>query len=154
MTTNQTFSAPPEVLGALRLLGIPDTQCFTDFKQIWKAIEQNFAVVLPVTITNVTVGPTQPLDTERNNVWFRTTNGGTFIGIYMFSDGTWRQFFPVPNSIYLISGDSRTPPDGYITTEDSASLDAAQRTFLKDNFWHQNASLLYYDIFTVVQAPF
>lgn len=150
--SQESSSVPTVVMGSLKLLGLPDTQCFKSFTEIWKAIEDNFAVILPTSITNVVVSNIQPLDTQRDAVWFRLSNGGTFIGIYMFSDGAWRQVFPVPQTVYTVYGDSRNPPAGYILTDDSGALTLAQRTHLKAE-WLQDPSLLFYSIFTVVSAP-
>ena len=134
----------------LSIKGLPDLTCFKSFADLLLALPNFLTVEIPDNITNVTVSNIQPLDTERDHVWFRFSNGGTFIGIYLFTDGSWKQFFPVPQSVYTVYGNSDFPPEGYITTEDSGSLTSDQKEFFKAQ-WHFTGSI--FDVFTVVPEP-
>ena len=140
------------VLVPIKIQGLPDTACFTDFNDLLRQLTNYLVAEVPLSITNVIISNVQPLDTQRDAVWFRRSIGGTFLGIYLYSEGTWQQFFPVPDQIITVYGDSRTPPEGYITTEDSARLTADQKLHLKAT-WLQDISANFYTIYTVVPAP-
>lgn len=140
-------------MGALKLTGLIDNlDCYTSIQQLLRDFPKLFDVELPAGISNVIVSNQEPTATQRSAVWFRMSNGGTFIGIYLFSSGAWRQFFPVPQTLYRIYGDSREPPFGYILASDSAALTSEQIDFLELQ-WHRHSSDDYWDIFDVVQAP-
>ncbi len=137
---------------SLVITNLPDTACFTTFGDLLRALPDFLKVVIPTNITNVVVSKTQPLDTQRDNVWFRFSNGGVFMGIYLFSEGTWRQFFPAPNAIYQVAGDSRDPPAGYILASDANFLSSTQIAHLQA-FWLLDPTGNFYTLFDVVPAP-
>lgn len=138
------------VKGALKLLTNPDLECFTSFKEFVTQIPKLFGVEIPGTITNVIISNIEPNDTQRDSVWFRKSNGGTFLGIYLYSDGAWRQFFPVPRQVYRIAGgDSREVPEGFILTDDAGYLTVAEKDHLRLD-WLRDPTDTYYVIFDVV----
>lgn len=141
------------VLGALKLTGLIDNlECYTSIQQLLRDFPKLFSVEVPSSITNVIVSNQQPTATQRDAVWFRRSNGGVFIGIYLFSEGTWRQFFPVPKTLYRLYGDSREPPFGYILASDSAALTSEQVAFLETQ-WHRDPTDTYWDIYDAIVAP-
>ena len=141
------------ISGSLKLADLPDLFCFTSWPEFLKALPDLLTVEIPAGLTNVVITNVQPNDTQRDFVWFRMSNGGSFIGIYLFSAGKWTQFFPVPLAIYHVAGgDSRTPPDGYILTEDASYLTANERAKIRET-WLLDVTNTYYTIFDMVVAP-
>lgn len=142
-----------ELINAVKLGGLTDLQCFKSFGEFVQALTDSMILEIPTDITNVVVGNIEPTDTQRTAVWFRKSNGGTFIGIYLYSDGAWRQFFPVPKQVYKLAGaDSRNVPEGFILASDSSRLTAAQKTKLQEE-WLKDPTDTYYVIFHVVPIP-
>ena len=140
------------VEGTIELVNVPDTACYTSFANLLRDLQNYIQVRVPKSVTNVVVSNVQPLDTQRNSVWFRQSNGGVFMGIYLYSNGSWQQFFPVPRSIYRVSGDSRNPPEGFITTDDANFLTSDQKDFLRAT-WMPDPTAQFYIIYDVVPAP-
>jgi len=105
--------------GKLVLQNLPDLFCFTDAKDFLTQLPNLLGVEVPADITNVIVSNTQPLDSQTTDVWFRISNSGSFMGIYVFSQGQWRAVFPYPNGVYWMYGDSRTVPEGYALIDSS-----------------------------------
>lgn len=143
------------VTGAWKLVGLPDTACFTSFKDLLLALQAFSVLEIPKTITNVVVSNVQPLDSQRNYVWFRTGSSGHFIGIYVYSDGKWVQVFRAPQEIIRIGGigaDSRTPPPGYqLIDSDNAGFTSAQVSFIQSG-WHKDPTNTFWDVFDVTWA--
>lgn len=140
----------PDINGALKLLGLPDLACFKSFKDFLAALPSMYAVVIPDSITNVTISNIQPLDSESDHVWFRMSNGGDFIGIYLFSNGSWQQRYPAPGEVSWIVGDSNNPPPGFILTDDAPWISSPIKNDLKA-FWRPTGSGPW-NFFTVVPA--
>lgn len=143
------------VRGAVKLDGFIEDNCFTSWKDFIAKLPGMLALELPANVTNVTVGNQQPTDSERDNLWFRKDNAGSFLGIYIYATGAWRQIYPVPGQFTLIVGDSRTPPDGYTVTDDLTNLSDPQKAVLR-RAWHVGGTTpaVWYDIFTVQYTGF
>lgn len=138
-------------LAEVHVKGLIDDTCFSSFQEFILALPQYLQVLIPSTVTNVSVSNIQPLDTQRDYVWFRRSNGGVFIGIYVYSEGGWIQVFPVPGSVTRVAGgDSRNPPDGYISAED-ANLPSDQINHLMAS-WLLDPTNTFYVIYDVVPA--
>lgn len=110
---------PDVVEGSLKLRGLPDVACFTSFIEFLRAIPDYYGVEIPNSITNVVVSNIEPLDTQRDYIWFRRSNGGTFLGIYVYASGSWKQVAPAPQQVFWMYGDSRNVPDGYILVDNN-----------------------------------
>lgn len=117
----------------LTITGIPDNLCFEGtFAEAIKAVLEKVYVLIPNTITNVVVSSTTPSDAQRSYVWFRLSNGGDFLGIYIFASGDWRQISPVPNALSWVYGDSDSPPAGYVVANSTDSpLTVAEKAHLE-----------------------
>lgn len=106
-------------LADLKLVGLPQGYCFESIEQLLKTIEEYFKAVVPGTVTNVVVGPNEPLSTQRTFLWVRQSNSGTFSGFYVFNGTNWVQIYPVPGisgnagQLFRINGDSANPPSGF-----------------------------------------
>lgn len=139
------------VSAPLAIRGDPSTACFTNIGEFIESLPNFLIAQIPTSITNVIISNIQPLDSERNTIWFRLNNAGTFIGIYVFSDGTWIQMFPPPQGVFGMYGDSRDVPKGYVLAdEDNAALPPGVGLFLKQS-WKLSGSGDYYVYF---QATF
>lgn len=137
------------VYGTLQPIGTPDTYCFESAQQFYESIAKNFKPAFSRSITNVVISNVEPTDEERQSLWIRLSNGGQYIGEYIFSGSTWKQISPVPNGVFRMYGDSRNIPTGYaLADENNPQLTAAQGTFLKGT-WHLDPTGTYYDIFDV-----
>lgn len=139
--------------GALKVTGLLEDLCIESLQELIQTLPQLLSVQIPASITNVTIGPEQPGDSERQNLWIRTDNSSDFVGIYIYALGQWRQVYPVPGQLFRIVGDSRTPPKGFTLATDSPSLSAAQKTWIVSQ-WLPNSTNEYYTIFDVVYSGF
>lgn len=104
------------VVAPTALLNLPDLSCFTSFQEFLAALPQFLVALVPTNITNVVIGNIQPQDTQRNTLWVRKDNSGTFIGLFVYSSGIWSPIWPVPNGVYgtwRLSTDPFGPPAGY-----------------------------------------
>ena len=140
------------IQGALKLKNFMESKCFSCWEDFIAAIPEMFSVEVPSNITNVTVGNTQPLDSERDHLWVRTDSSGSPIGLFIYSGGTWNQFLPPPNQIYYVYGDSRNIPPGYELASASTVLTASQILTLQKT-WHAELGG-WYSIFHVVYTGF
>lgn len=137
--------------GAIVLTGFPDIKCYQTLNELITALPSILGLSLDSSkLTNVVVSNIQPLSGQENFVWFRMSNGGVFIGIYIYSGGAWRQVFPAPGQIYWVYGDSANPPNGFILTDDAGSIPAAVKNHLK-TFWYP-AGAGPWTYFSVVQG--
>lgn len=135
------------VSAPLAVRGDPSTACFTNIGEFIEALPQFLVAQIPTSITNVIISNIQPLDSERNTVWFRLNNAGSFIGIYVFSDGTWIQMFPPPQGLFDMYGDSRDVPKGYVLAdENNTALPPGLGLYLK-SFWKLAPSTDFYEYF-------
>lgn len=144
MPTNEDI-----VYGYLEAIGTPDTYCFESAQQYYESIAKNFRPAFSRTITNVVISNVQPTEEERQSLWIRMSNGGQYIGEYIFSGTSWKQITPVPQGLFRMYGDSRTVPEGYKLADGSnGKLTPAQSAFIMLG-WHLHTSTLYYDVFDV-----
>lgn len=142
------------VIGTLVLKALPELQCFTNFTAFLEALPSLYAVEIPSTVTNVIVGASQPTSSQTTSIWIRTTNDATFLGIYVFSNGTWIQICPAPNQIIWMYGDSSAVPTGYKTTDDASSVEISSTlaTALKALWIAGDLSGPPYEYFSVILA--
>lgn len=102
------------VVGALKLLGLPESNCYTTVNDLLKAIETLFAVEIPTDLGAVVVGQNTPTEEERDKVWFRRDVNGKFVGIYVFCNDKWILAYNIiPGELPYLYGDSRSVPDGF-----------------------------------------
>lgn len=115
------------IKGALKSTGIPDSACFKNFADLLRNLPNYLTVEIPAEdISNVIISNQQPTDTDRNKLWVRRSNSGKFLGIFLYSGGSWIQAFPAPQQVFILLGNSATPPPGYafMTIELSGLLEA------------------------------
>jgi len=108
MRANQNIIKVP-----LKINGLPDLACFESFEAFLQSLPEFLVGEISGSVTNVVISNQQPGEDERDKIWFRLTNSGTFIGVYVFSEGVWVQLFPPPNQVVWMYGDSRNIPQGY-----------------------------------------
>lgn len=120
------------ILGALKLLGKLDCNCFTNWQDFVKSIPSMFAVEIPANITNVTISYDMPDDDQHDNLWIRLDAAGSFVGLYVYAVGDWQQIWPVPQGIFRVYGDSRSISPGYMLADaTNPHLTAAQVAILQ-----------------------
>lgn len=148
------------VKGAIKINDLPDLGCFTSFEELLKALPTFLTVEIPSTITNVIVSNVQPLDDQRDALWVRRNNAGSFVGLYIYASGTWRQIYPVGGGntgtfqLFRVKGDSRTIPEGYLLAdEDNPHLTANEASWVKTQ-WLHNPTQEYYVIFDITYEGF
>lgn len=140
------------VRGAIKIENLPDLSCFKSFKDFVQALPSFLALEIPVNITNVIVSNIQPTDSQRDSVWFRFSNSGTFVGIYVFSGGAWRQIVrvPAPNvEVIWTYGDSREIDEQFlIVDQDNPHFTASDATQIMTQYI-QDPTNTYYTYFAV-----
>lgn len=120
--TNDTVDAP------IKLLNLPDLACVNTIQELISLLPSYLVASIPTSITNVVIGNIQPLDTQRNTIWFRKDNAGNFIGIYVFSAGVWAPMYPVSNQIFprwRVSSDPVTEPVGFTRLDNTPGVPAS-----------------------------
>lgn len=137
------------VTGAVKLLNSFDITCYESWPQAVQGLVENLGLVIPGSVTNVIVSNQQPSNSQTNYIWFRQNSAGEFVGIYLYSDGQWTQFFPAPNQIIRMYGNSTQVPSGFILADSSnPNITAEQAAFLQ-NTWLPDSSQQFYTIFDV-----
>lgn len=134
------------------LTGLPDTKCFTSWQDFLQALPEFLSVLVPNSITNVIVSNIQPSSSQTTDIWFRLSNSGSFIGIYVFSQGIWNPIYPVNSDqtspattqIFWLYGDSANPPAGWQNTDDTTLLSPAVQTALKSQWVLEGSVYTYY----------
>lgn len=133
------------------LTGLPDTKCFTSWQDFIQDLPNILAAEVPSSVSNVVVSNVQPNSSQTTSVWFRTSNSGSFIGIYVFAQGEWHQIYPVnvdtgvpTTQIFWLYGDSANPPAGWTNTDTYIGLSGAVKTALKAQWVLEGATYTYY----------
>ncbi len=115
------FEPTNVVRGELVVENIPENACFTSFVELLKALPQYLGVLIPDTITNVIVSNVQPSSSQTTSVWFRLSNSGSFLGIYIFNQGAWHNIYPINDGnqvqIETFSSADGTVPAGWKKVE-------------------------------------
>lgn len=109
------------IKGAIKLSGVPDSACFIGkgFVELLRDLQNYMIVEIPnQTFSNIVISNQQPGQSDRDKIWWRLSNTGSFIGIYFYNAGVWSQIFPAPNQIFWLHSsaeypDSSSPPPGY-----------------------------------------
>lgn len=131
----------------IKVVGLPDLVCANSLVDFLNQLPNLIVGQAPTSITNIVVGNVQPLDTQRDTIWFRKDNAGNFIGIYVYSAGTWQQMFPMPGQIfphYRQSTDPTTDPVGYTRVDNAVGVPAAVVTQLQTQWVADGANPGYY----------
>lgn len=144
------------IQGALKLLGLPDDKCWSSFSEFLQDFPNLYGVEISNKITNVIVSNAQPLDSERDTVWIRTDNSGSFIGIFLYGAGTWQQMFPAPNQLFRMYGLSTSLPAGFTlaTHVNVPAITTAMETQLKTGWYPAPPSAGPYTVFDAVFTGF
>lgn len=149
--------AAPEtdtVKGAIKLEGLLESKCFSSWQELIKALPDMLSVEIPGSITNVIVGNTQPKDDQRDYLWVRKDNSGSFIGLYVYSAGKWQQVVPAPGQVTWAFGDSREVPAGYALVQPGNShfSDSEAATIMQQYIKHSSGA--YYTYFALTFEGF
>lgn len=79
------------ILNALKILGLPDLPCFTNFEDLLKSLPEFLGLELPDSITNVVFSTNEPLD--HGVLWVVSNNAGEIVDLRVYSNGAWVSFF-------------------------------------------------------------
>lgn len=120
------------ITGSVKVVGLLEEGCSLSAQEFLLSLQELLAIEIPVQrITNVIISNQQPGDEDRNSLWVQRSNGGSVLGIRVYSAGKWVQVFPAPNQVYWLYGDSRTPPSGYsVVSAGSGQFTVAEYTEL------------------------
>lgn len=131
--------------------GLLDTKCFTTWQDFIKDLPDLIAAEVPNSITNVIISNVQPSSSQTTSIWFRLSNDGSFLGLYVFSAGAWHQIYPVnvdtpvvTTQIFWLFGDSSQPPAGFTNTDSFTGLSVAVQTALKAMWVLEGTTYTYY----------
>lgn len=118
MTLPQTV-----IKGAIKVQGVPDTACFDTFAQLLNSLGQFLTVeIAQSSLSNVIISNQQPGALDKDKVWFRLANSGSFLGIYIFNGTIWAQVLPAPGQVFWLAGNSTNPPPGYTLLPDDTAV--------------------------------
>jgi hypothetical protein len=123
------------VRGSLVVQNLPELFCFQDARELIQSLPSLLGVEIPDSISNVIVSNTQPTDSQTAALWIRLANSGSFLGLYVFSQGQWRPILPVNTDttlqIFWFSSDTGDVPAGFTKIESGTpGLPVAVKTAL------------------------
>lgn len=112
------------IIGNLVVKNLPETFCFTSATELIEQLPSLLGVEIPASqVSNVVVSVSQPSDSETTSIWFRVNNSGSFVGIYVFSNGAWIPIYPINDSVHIqvewFSSTDGTAPAGWTEIEAS-----------------------------------
>lgn len=104
--------------GTLVLRNVLETACFESLEDFVKQLTVLLGVEIDASkISNVVVSNEQPSDSQTTSIWFRISNSGNFIGMYVFAGGAWRVMYPVNTDhvtqIFWFASDDGSAPPGW-----------------------------------------
>ena len=137
------------IQSVLKLVQMPERQCFTSWQDLLRKIPELYAVEIPSGITNVSIGNAYPSSSETDHLWIQTDNSGNFIGLNIFVTGAWRQIYPLLDQLFLIVGDSRVPPSGYTVADSDPRIDDAMLNNLQKIWTLGGTTPIWYTVFHV-----
>lgn len=89
------------VRGSLVVQNLPELFCFQSARDLVEQLPSLLGVQIPDSISNVIISNTQPTDSQTAALWVRLANSGSFLGIYVFSQGQWQPILPVNTDTVL-----------------------------------------------------
>lgn len=139
------------ITGAVKIKNLPTDFAITDVISLVKFIEAQAAVQFNASqITNLVISVDAPDATNRNTVWWRLNNAGSFVGLFTYIGSAWVQAFPVPSGVFKIYGNSGNIPTGYVLVSESIpGFTAAMVNKLKEG-WQRDPTDSFWIIFDVV----
>lgn len=142
------------IRGILKLDNFMEGKCFTSWADFIAAMPSMFSVEVPTDVTNVKLGTDQPSDSERDNLWIKINGAGSFVGIFIYAQGTWQQIYPVPQEIFFMYGDSRNVPAGYRLVSDDPNISDIQVVNMQKIWTTGGTSPTWYTTFHVTYKGF
>lgn len=140
------------IQGAVKVVNLPDLACFTNFEEFVQALANSLVLEIPQSITNVVDGNSEPTSSQTTVLWVRRDNSGTFVGLYVFTAGSWTQIYPVPGQLTRVYGSTLDIPEGFQRADQDPNLTVAQRTFLQGQWMPDPGNPGEYLIFDVTTA--
>lgn len=139
------------ITGAVKVKNLPVDFALTNITELVKFLEKNAALQFDASeITNVFVSSEAPDTTQRDVIWYKINNAGSFVGIFVYVQDRWVQTFPLPAGIYKMTGNSNEVPSGYaLITDDLVGYTAAMVSKLQES-WLRDPTDSFWVIFEVV----
>lgn len=138
-----------------KVKGLPDGVCVNSFSEFIKLLEDYLVIEIPGTVSNVVVGVNQPAENERSKIWFRVDNSSSFIGIYVYSGGSWQKIYPLTGQVFWVHGDSRNVDPGFkLIDENNSQFTAAEANFFKSLYLPNPIDASFYTYFAVTYEGF
>lgn len=145
------MSTPQNIASArLVLKNILDTYCIESIEQLIEKLPDLLGVEIPASsLTNVVVSNIQPSDSQTTDVWFRLSNSGSFLGIYVFADGVWNVIYPVNYAdqvqiFWHYSPTGEVPPGFEKITAETANINADIVTALMAQYLTADSIEMYF----------
>ena len=135
MTLPQTV-----IKGAIKVQGVPESACFDTFAQLLDSLGKYLTVEIATSaVSNVIISNVQPSALDKDKIWFRRSNSGSFVGIYVYTGTKWIQVLPAPQQVFWLYGDSSNPPDGFAFIQNGdGTFTAAEYAILISQAIHIN----------------
>ena len=134
----------------LKIDGLPEDYQYVDFKSFVEFLTKHLVVSIPSGITNVVISSTQPSENERESVWIRRNNAGSFVGMYIYSGGSWVQMYPAPKQVIWMHGLSSELPPGYrLIEEGHPDFSEYQLSFFRNQYLQKEGTSDDYVYFAV-----
>lgn len=107
------------ITGNLVVKNLPETFCFESAHDLIEQLPSLLGVEIPsANVSNVVVSNAQPTDSETTKIWFRFNNAGSFVGIYVFTEGAWTPIYLINDSKHIqiewFSSTDGTAPTGWV----------------------------------------
>lgn len=142
------------VTASVKLNNFMESKCFSSWEEFIQALPSMLTVEIPSGVTNVSIGLNQPTDSERGNLWIKTDGSGSFIGLFLYTGGTWNQIYPAPNEVFLMYGDSRNIPAGFQLASSDPNISSLMLTNLQKIWTIGGTGPTYYTVFHVTRTSF
>lgn len=102
------------VIGELKVAGLPEAVCFTTFEEMINALPQYLQVQVPASVKGVVVSTQEPNEDQRDLLWIRRDPSGNSLGNYTFQKGKWRPAYNfAPGQIIHIYSYNGSVPEGF-----------------------------------------
>lgn len=142
------------IRGAIKLDNFLEGKCFTSWSDFISDLPNMLSVEIPTGITNVNIGNLQPSSSELDHLWIKTDGSGSFIGMFIYTTGSWRQIYPAPNQLFLMYGNSTSIPAGYTLASADPNISAAELANLQKVWTVLSTSPTVYSVFHVTYTGF
>jgi hypothetical protein len=142
-------------LATVKIKGLPEFECPTTFKEWLVLLETYLEVTIPESVGAVVVSVNPPAENDRTKVWFRVDNSSSFIGIYVYTGGSWQKIYPLTGQVFWCHGSSLEVDPGFkLIDENNPEYTAAEANFFKALYLKDPLGGDFYTYFAVSYVGF